>query len=382
MDLYESGFYSEPNVNLRGHMLATVQKFFYARVIGILWYVSRHACPSSLTVSRKLEGTSIRESWMLDGATCDQDRRGSAKSRVCFEERPSHVYYVDAVEEAMNELPSAAKLNMLIDDSHKLDLRSTFVERDAHNRSSVRRSSDRHTELLLRYGEVPGAILLPICCSWYGEATSDIDSGHNTNGPCLCDPPALRLAARWCDTTNYTSMYTERFILGWEFQNMPEYAKMCRGHNECEKDGKWPPKLALYPDEVAPEMQDAWTSYKHPRGHGENEPSSKSPTVDEPAVGTQTKHVLNPMLPAAIIAAAPSITTSPPVFTRLYYAVGGSTTTVTVLGDLETLYFPHTTEVRTVSRPYETVTVNCLVADGFTRLDVSTITVATPIPTV
>jgi hypothetical protein len=38
VDLYAAGFYSEPNIDLRAHVTDTLRKFFYARVVGSLWY--------------------------------------------------------------------------------------------------------------------------------------------------------------------------------------------------------------------------------------------------------------------------------------------------------------------------------------------------------
>jgi hypothetical protein len=37
IDLYESGFYSDPNVDLRGHTKDVMMKFHYAQVITDLW---------------------------------------------------------------------------------------------------------------------------------------------------------------------------------------------------------------------------------------------------------------------------------------------------------------------------------------------------------
>jgi hypothetical protein len=55
-----------------------------------------------LQTSRQFEGTSIIESIVEDGKTCEQDTRGPAKGRVCLQERPSHVYYMQAVTHATN----------------------------------------------------------------------------------------------------------------------------------------------------------------------------------------------------------------------------------------------------------------------------------------
>jgi hypothetical protein len=38
VDLYAAGLYSEPNIDLRAHVTDTLRKFFYARVVGSLWY--------------------------------------------------------------------------------------------------------------------------------------------------------------------------------------------------------------------------------------------------------------------------------------------------------------------------------------------------------
>ena len=59
IDLYESGFYSEPNVNLRGHIKHTVRKMFTAKYIGVLWCVSCCHLSSLLNEDRQSEGTTI-----------------------------------------------------------------------------------------------------------------------------------------------------------------------------------------------------------------------------------------------------------------------------------------------------------------------------------
>jgi hypothetical protein len=37
VQLYKSGFYSDPNVDLRGFIKDTMEKYYYAKVIGSLW---------------------------------------------------------------------------------------------------------------------------------------------------------------------------------------------------------------------------------------------------------------------------------------------------------------------------------------------------------
>jgi hypothetical protein len=37
VQLYESGFYSDPNVYLSGYIKNKMHKYYYARVIGSLW---------------------------------------------------------------------------------------------------------------------------------------------------------------------------------------------------------------------------------------------------------------------------------------------------------------------------------------------------------
>jgi hypothetical protein len=78
-------------------------------------------------------------------------------------------------------------------------------------------------------------------------------------------------------------------------------------------------------------------------------------------------------------AAAPS-TTSPPVFTELRYDIGYSTTTVTIFGEWYTEAWPDTTYLKKTWRPLETVSVHYYVDGGSTRVDVTTITFATPAP--
>jgi hypothetical protein len=383
-----------------------------------------------------------------NNGTCEHDRRGNAKGRVCLEERPHHVYYVEAVthynngsmkhppgldhfleeggfqgvdmedvvrsslfrdevwrahfmnedmpdlqtilEESMTELPSAAKRDVFIDEHTRL-LKSAFVERDTSLLSSIGVDSDRHTDLLLHYGEVTGAILLPICRSWYGEAITNIDSGDHTNAPCLCDPPARYMAAHWGSTTNNTDAYTERFIIDGEFQSLGEYGKMCRNHNGCGKHGKWAPRLAVEEQDLNKEMRDAWTTCNNPYAHGNNDPLPSSSTEAESVSDTSTKSqppVLSPATKgleiATTITTAASSTMSGPVIATDIYALGGWpdggwATTVYVRGEL---VFSGSKVVDTVSNSHETVSRSYYTdGEGVTHLSVTTITFATPAPT-
>jgi hypothetical protein len=385
---------------------------------------------------------------MPEGISCDQDTRGDPEGRVCLEERPYFVYYVQAIThygdnkirfpdgmdnfiagKSFNDLTledfvrsalfqdevwrpffkqvDEPDLQTLLEQSTEqvsgleertlkdgeleaLDSMSWFKERDVDQGPAIRATSDSRIEILDHYGAIPGAVLLPICYAWHGEAISDINSSDHSNAPCLCDPPAPHLGRPWSSPTNWTMAYTKRFIKESEMYGMPEYGKMCRKHNGCAKNGKWPEQLGVDKKDVVPEMQDAWRSCNHPRGHGEHKPPPKSSTAEEtvppfetasqpPPVSTVTESVI-PM--ATVIAAAAPSTTSPPFFKETIIVIGDSTTTITVFGDLSTIYKDDlNTLVETVSRTYERLSWHFDVEGSSTHMDPTTVTFATPAPT-
>jgi hypothetical protein len=128
--------------------------------------------------------------------------------------------------------------------------------------------SDR-TQILDHYGDVPGAVLLSVCRSWSGQAISAINSHHDSNAPCLCDPPARSLATKWKNPSNWTMAYTKRFIKDSMFYKLQEYGNMCKKHNGCQESGqKWASLLNLTEAEansVAKSMKIAWESCHHHR---------------------------------------------------------------------------------------------------------------------
>jgi hypothetical protein len=387
---------------------------------------------------------------MPEGISCEQDTRGDTEGRVCLEERPHFVYYVQAithygdnklrVPDGMDNFIAGKSFNDLtledfvrsalfqdevwrpffkkadepdlqtlleqsteqvsgieertLEDSEleALDSMSWFRERDVDQGPAIRATSDSRIEILDHYGAIPGAVLLPICYTWHGEAISDINSSDHSNAPCLCDPPAPHLGRPWSSPTNWTMAYTKRFIKESEMYGMPEYGKMCRKHHGCAKNGKWPEQLGVDKKDVVPEMQDAWRSCNHPRVHGEDKPPPKSSTAEgtvpqvknasqPPPISTVTESVMSmATVTAAAAAAAAPITTSPPVFTELRYDIGYSTTTVTIFGEWYTEVWPDTTYLKKTWRPLETVSVHYYVDGGSTRVDVTTITFATPAP--
>ena len=312
----------------------------------------------------------------MPGYTCDQDNRsGDTLNRVCLEERPEHVYYVNAVTHYSNNSlrypPGLERIaggndfngvtmdgmfrssafdeevwqSFFMDDGspgvqtilqestlrvpgapkratagNYMDTKSFYVDQKAENGMRVARSDNRRIQLLDHYGDIPGAVSLPICYSTFGEAISAIDSGHNSNAPCLCDPVAPYLGRRWDNPSNWTLAATDLFIAKSELYLMKEFGQMCRKHNDCEKDGKWVDRLDLGPDQKpVKEMEDAWTKCKHPRGHPKPEqPPGAKPSEVKPPVPVNT------LEPVSISVFYPDTQTKPSVTTDYYRNADGS----------------------------------------------------------
>jgi hypothetical protein len=292
------------------------------------------------------------ESVVPDGLNCTQDTRGPAKGRVCLEERPQHTYYLQAIthygDEKIHYLPGIDHLNTkdafrgltleefvrsslfqdevwrahykLPDDVDIQDALSASAEEspsaerrailddkpDALNKfawqteqkqegkvSNLRVTpDDDKIPLLDHYGDIPGAVTLPVCRSWYGEAISDINSDDHSNAPCLCDPPAQSLGRKWTHPTNWTRAYTKRFIKDSKLYEFSEYGDMCHDHHDCKETGEmWKDLLHLPQDEELPKkMKKAWGKCRDPKGHGHHEPKKQSSLEPTSPTATISRH--------------------------------------------------------------------------------------------
>jgi hypothetical protein len=260
--------------------------------------------------------------------TCEQDTRVPAHGRVCLKERPSHVYYMQALTHAHNntiryppgmdnlltaegfkgltledfvrsslfqdevwrstfKLPGEPDAEVMLeeaalkdpkhktrtnldDDIHNLDQYSWYVDPNNEDDTSMKTTNINNTDvttILEHYGDIPGAVLLPVCRSWLGQALSAINSDDDSNAPCLCDPPARSLATKWKHPSNWTMAYTKRFIKDSLLYKMEGYGKMCKHHNGChETEERWGNLLNLTAEEMnstAKSMKIAWESCHH-----------------------------------------------------------------------------------------------------------------------
>jgi hypothetical protein len=292
---------------------------------------------------RQIEGTYIVESGVPDGLTCDQDTRGPAEGRVCLYERKDHAYYVQTItnyndnkirhppgmkyllgeegfkgatledfvrsslfqdeiwrlesegganiqevfDEAIDEVPIDVPTN--VKRSIPVTNPVAFDDFDWHPKQSLQ-GNDSQIMRLDHYGDVPAAVKLPICRSWYGEAISDINSSDHSNAPCVCDPPARHLAKKWTHPSNWTRAYTKRFIKESKLYEMKEYGEMCHDHHDCEEEGGlWKDLLNLPADtELPKEMEKAWNKCRGPKGHGHHKPEP-SPLSDAPATSQRPR---------------------------------------------------------------------------------------------
>jgi hypothetical protein len=294
-----------------------------------------------LQLNRQLEGVYIVESGVPDGLDCWKDTRGPALGRVCLEERPDHTYYLQAIthynddkiryppgmenllakggfkgltledfvrsslfqdeiwraklkkpgdpdiqdmfEQSATEFPTDVKRRDIPDtEIDALDDFDWYVEQGlASDTLSQAPVPEDEIRLLDHYGDIPAAVSLPICRSWYGEAISDIDDSDHNNAPCMCDAPARSLARFWTHPTNWTSAYTKRFIKDAKLYNMKEYGNMCHNHHDCKAEGGlWKDLLDLPAEiELPKEMEKAWNKCRDPKGHGHHEPKA-SPSSD------------------------------------------------------------------------------------------------------
>jgi hypothetical protein len=129
--------------------------------------------------------------------------------------------------------------NTELDSLDTLDGSVVYVERDSDAERSLlsQYPPDDVIYILDHYGEVPAAVNLSVCRSWFDQAISDIKSKDHSNAPCLCDPPKRSLASPWVAPSNWTLAYTVRFIKDGKFYQMKEYGRMCAGdHHDCKED--------------------------------------------------------------------------------------------------------------------------------------------------
>ncbi|KAH3916860.1 hypothetical protein HBI56_170130 [Parastagonospora nodorum] len=328
---------------------------------------------------------------VLPGSTCEQDTQGETKGRICFEERSGIVYYIQVAsvhKDKKIRLPPGIDVLLSEEGFNGLHLtdfvrgplfsievwRPTFkgeedpdietlfhqsTEQPAlmlkrhlkgrkfdvldpmpwNSEREVRRDFSNmvtpgdHIRLLDHYGKVLGAINIAVCYSWSGEAITDVNSSHNTNAPCLCDPPARSYGRPW---SNPKMAYTKQFLRDSKLYENNKFGKMCRKHNKCEKNGKWEDQLNLPKGhEVAEEMKDAWRSCKHPRGHGDHDPGGS--LTEELPMPVKTRE------PVSIPVLFPGAQTTPSVTTDYYRNANGSikTSVRTIASSIVTAWMPN-----------------------------------------
>lgn len=207
-----------------------------------------------LTLNRSTEPVYILDTNENFRASCENDRRGPARNKVCLPERPGHVYWLYSMLEATRDIASPPGLKTLLDNPERF---SNITKEDIV-RSSLWVAENKLEDVVRPYrvttvpgadhmlyeksskngGSLPGAFTVPICRNPTGEAISSVWSKTGRNYPCRCGN-----IMNWQSKGyTYTGLEESKFFYEQTgFYASEEFEDECENHMKCkgENDHDW-----------------------------------------------------------------------------------------------------------------------------------------------